>query len=52
MSDSIVMLHGSATGAMSWKPIAESLVADGARVFAPDLLGYGHASAPSAAGRW
>src|SRR2546422_3000770 len=47
MSDTIVLLHGSATGSSSWDAVAGSLVSAGARVFAPDLLGYGRSPAPS-----
>ncbi len=47
MSDTIVLLHGSATGSSSWDAVAGSLVSAGARVFAPSLLGYGRSPAPS-----
>lgn len=43
----IVLLHGSATGALSWGPVAGILVSSGATVFAPDMLGYGKAPAPT-----
>jgi len=44
MTDTIVLLHGSATGSSSWDPVAGSLTSSGARVFAPDLLGYGQSA--------
>jgi pimeloyl-ACP methyl ester carboxylesterase len=47
MSNAIVLLHGSATGSSSWSPIADSLRSSGARVFAPDMLGYGRSPAPT-----
>jgi pimeloyl-ACP methyl ester carboxylesterase len=47
MSDTIVLLHGSATGSSSWDPVAGSLVSSGASVFAPDTLGYGRSPAPT-----
>lgn len=49
MSDTIVLLHGSATGSSSWDLVAGSLVSSGASVFAPDMLGYGQSPAPSEA---
>src|SRR2546425_10013628 len=49
MSDTIVLLHGSATGSSSWDPVAGSLVSSGASVFAPDMLGYGQSPAPTSA---
>jgi hypothetical protein len=42
MSDTIVLLHGFATGS-SWCPVAGLLVSSGAGVFTPDLLVYGRA---------
>ena len=48
MTDTIVLLHGGATGAASWNPVARSLVSSGASVFAPDMLGYGQSPAPTA----
>jgi pimeloyl-ACP methyl ester carboxylesterase len=47
MSESIVLLHGSANGSYSWGPVRGALVASGASVFAPDMLGYGKAPSPS-----
>jgi pimeloyl-ACP methyl ester carboxylesterase len=47
MSDTIVLLHGSATGSSSWDPVARSLVSSGASVLAPDMLGYGQSPAPT-----
>ena len=47
MSETIVLLHGSATGSSSRDPVASSLVSAGARVFAPDMLGYGQSPAPT-----
>jgi pimeloyl-ACP methyl ester carboxylesterase len=41
MSDLIVLLHGAATGSSSWTPVSAALTAAGARVVAPDLIGYG-----------
>src|SRR5213594_4761340 len=49
MSDTIVLLHGSATGSSSWDSVAGSLVSSGASVFAPDMLGYGQSPAPTSA---
>ena len=49
MSDTIVLLHGSATGSLSWNPVVGSLIASGANVFAPDMPGYGHSPAPTSA---
>src|SRR3989442_8559799 len=45
MSDTIVLLHGSATGSSSWDSVAGSLVSAGPGVFAPDMLGYGQSPA-------
>ncbi len=47
MGDVIVLLHGSASGSCSWGPVERALVSTGAGVVAPDMLGYGHAPAPS-----
>jgi len=47
MTDTIVLLHGGATGSSSWNAVARSLVSSGARVFAPDMLGYGASPAPT-----
>src|SRR6267142_4152119 len=47
MSDTIVLLHGSATGSSSWDPVAGPLASSGARVLAPDLLGYGQSPVPT-----
>jgi pimeloyl-ACP methyl ester carboxylesterase len=47
MNDTIVLLHGSATGSSSWSPVASVLSSAGIRVFAPDMLGYGRSPAPT-----
>jgi pimeloyl-ACP methyl ester carboxylesterase len=47
MTDTIVLLHGGATGSSSWNPVARALVSSGASVFAPDMLGYGASPAPT-----
>jgi pimeloyl-ACP methyl ester carboxylesterase len=47
LTDTIVLLHGSATGSSSWRPVADTLAASGARVFAPDMLGYGRSPPPT-----
>ena len=47
MTDTIVLLHGGATGSSSWNPVARSLVSSGASVFAPDMLGYGASPSPT-----
>jgi pimeloyl-ACP methyl ester carboxylesterase len=47
MSEVIVLLHGSASGSYSWGPIRSALATSGASTFAPDMLGYGKAPAPS-----
>src|SRR5262245_10071822 len=47
MRDTIVLLHGGATGSSSWNPVARALVSSGASVFAPDMLGYGASPAPT-----
>jgi pimeloyl-ACP methyl ester carboxylesterase len=47
MTDTIVLLHGSATGSASWAPVAKALTASRATVFAPDMLGYGLSPAPT-----
>ncbi len=47
MRDTIVLLHGSATGSSSWDSVAGPLVSSGASVLAPDMLGYGQSPAPS-----
>ncbi len=47
MTDTIVLLHGGATGSSSWNPVARSLVSSGASVLVPDMLGYGESPAPS-----
>jgi pimeloyl-ACP methyl ester carboxylesterase len=39
MTDTIVLLHGGATGSSSWNPVARALISSGASVFAPDMLG-------------
>src|SRR5262245_4835908 len=43
----ILLLHGMATGAASWRPVARALADSGAGGLAPDLLGYGKAPPPS-----
>jgi pimeloyl-ACP methyl ester carboxylesterase len=50
MSDTIVLLHGGATGSSSWNPIARALASSGASVFAPDMLGYG--ASPASTGSY
>ncbi len=47
MRDTIVLLHGGATGSASWNPVARALISSGASVFAPDMLGYGASPAPT-----
>src|SRR5437867_12857244 len=47
MTDTIVLLHGGATGSSSWNPVACALVSSGASVFAPDMLGYGASPPPT-----
>lgn len=47
MSDAIVLLHGSANGSYSWGQVRRALASQGAKVLAPDMLGYGGAPAPS-----
>lgn len=47
MEETIVLLHGAATGAASWGPVIQGL--GGLKVFAPDMLGYGKSPAPSPA---
>jgi pimeloyl-ACP methyl ester carboxylesterase len=47
MNDTIVLLHGSATGSSSWGPVASVLSSFGISVFAPDMLGYGHSPTPT-----
>ena len=47
MTDTIVLLHGGATGSASWNPVARALISSGASVFAPDMLGYGASPAPT-----
>ena len=47
MTDTIVLLHGGATGSSSWNAVGRSLASSGARVFAPDMLGYGASPAPT-----
>ncbi len=49
MRDAIVLLHGSANGSYSWGPIQRALASTGAKVVAPDMLGYGNAPPPSEA---
>jgi len=47
MSDLIALLHGSANGSYSWGPVQRALISWGAKVVAPDMLGYGKAPQPS-----
>jgi len=47
MTDTIVLLHGGATGSSSWNPVACAFVSSGASVFAPDMLGYGASPPPT-----
>ena len=47
MTDTIVLLHGGATGSSSWNPVACALVSSGASVVAPDMLGYGASPPPT-----
>jgi len=49
MTDTIVLLHGGATGSASWNAVARALVSSGASVFAPDMIGYGVSPAPTSA---
>ncbi len=49
MAQTIVLLHGSANGSYSWGAVQRALVASGADVIAPDMLGYGRAPAPTGA---
>jgi len=48
MRETIVLIHGSANGSYSWGPVERALEAAGAKVVAPDMLGYGSAPEPSA----
>ena len=50
MSDTVVMLHGSANGSYSWGAVKKLLAQTQQKVLAPDMLGYGRAPAPS--GGW
>ncbi len=47
MSDVIVLIHGSANGPQSWGQVRRELGSEGARVVAPDMLGYGGAPPPA-----
>ena len=47
MDNVIVLLHGSANGSYSWRQVKNALRSQGLDVFAPDMLGYGKAPAPS-----
>lgn len=47
--DPILLLHGYPTTRLLWKGVAPLLVNAGWRVIAPDLVGYGESSCPSAA---
>lgn len=52
-STTYVLLHGFPGGADDWRGVAERLVATGARVVVPDLLGFGASARPvSFAGLW
>src|SRR5262249_55937774 len=46
MTETIVLIHGSATGSASWDRVARPLVSSGATVVAPGLLGYGGVTRP------
>src|SRR5437016_14553407 len=43
----IVLLHGAANGSHSWRRLQRALTSLRLNVFAPDMLGYGKAPAPS-----
>lgn len=47
MGDRIVLLHGSANGSFSWTAVRAGLSGRGLDGFAPDMMGYGRAPAPS-----
>jgi pimeloyl-ACP methyl ester carboxylesterase len=47
MNNVIVLLHGSANGSRLWRRVQSGLTSLGFNVFAPDMLGYGEAPAPS-----
>jgi len=47
MTDTIVLLHGGATGSSSWNSVACAFVSSGASVFAPDMLGYDASPPPT-----
>jgi pimeloyl-ACP methyl ester carboxylesterase len=47
MNNAIVLLHGAANGSHSWRRVQRALTSLGLNVFAPDMLGYGKAPAPS-----
>ncbi|HWO00053.1 MAG TPA: alpha/beta fold hydrolase [Blastocatellia bacterium] len=49
MDNVIILLHGSANGSYSWRQVKSALRSQGLDVFAPDMLGYGKAPAPSGA---
>lgn len=52
-SPTYVLLHGFPGGADDWRPVAELLADDGARVLVPDLLGFGASPRPTSfAGLW
>jgi pimeloyl-ACP methyl ester carboxylesterase len=42
----VVLVHGMASDAQGWAPVAEALTADGLRAIAPDRRGYGDSGAP------
>lgn len=46
-SPTYVLLHGFPGGADDWRPVAELLAAEGARVLVPDLLGFGGSPRPT-----
>jgi pimeloyl-ACP methyl ester carboxylesterase len=43
----VVLLHGIASSGAAWRPLATLLVAQGRRVIAPDLLGFGDSPKPN-----
>ena len=47
MTDTIVLLHGGATGSSAWNLVARALVSSRASVVAPDMLGYGASPPPT-----
>jgi 2-hydroxymuconate-semialdehyde hydrolase len=43
----VILLHGFPTNALLWRRFGPTLSAEGFRVFAPDLLGYGKSGDPT-----